>query len=276
LTQVQILEVRGSNPCLTQFRAVLQYHCNKSACVSCPPGYGVLKQCNGSTSTVCEPCVAGVNFSNTNNPYEICLPVGMCSENRVVDIPATPEHDVKCKCKDGFMENFEGFCVPLLFKPQSRTSPAIISQFTMTSTQRKSTPTTKTPETTIASSTNHPMVSPLSSVVEVVVVVTNATLLPGHTKHPFSHNISLKPSTIDHGMMSTVYIAIGGCIFVIVLITTTVICYHYCCCLRYITWRGKRERFIVDRQGECKSPLFMSMASHSGIICRTFNFLFKV
>ena len=270
LVQVQVLVIGGRNPCLSVYRPILIHQCDKSACVSCPPGYGVVQQCRGSTKTVCKACVAGVNFSDTSTPYEICLPVGMCSENYVVDIPATSEHDIQCKCKDGYVENLEGFCeyipVRLPYKTQSSASPTATSlQSIVTSTQLISPFTTRSDKETETRQTTQSSASMVSPMAEVAVVnvtqpprkkhptsrggssvssmiktpLTNATG-PPHTKHPPSHSVSSNPRIIENGMSSTV---IGVCV-VVVLITmavVTVACHYYRCCTCRLKWSGKQQ-----------------------------------
>ena len=297
--QVQVLVTSGRNPCVKMYRSMLTYRCDESACVPCRPGYGVVQQCRGSTKTVCEACVAGVNYSDTSNPYEICLPVGMCSENRVVDVPATSEHDIKCKCKDGYVENLEGSCeyIPVLltYKTQSSASPTTTSlQSIVTSTQlvspfttgsNKETETRQTMQASSASMvspmaeavasvtqpprTKHPTSRGGSSVSSMIKMPVASVTQPPHTKHPTSHGGSLNPHIIENGMSSTVYIVIGVCVVVVVLITTavvTVACYYYrMCCLK---WSGKKqddEEQLVgqqsDRHGEYKVSLLISLYS---------------
>nr|XP_054749934.1 uncharacterized protein LOC129255614 [Lytechinus pictus] len=79
-------------------------------CQSCPFGFGVVVEnrepllCSSSPprNTKCEPCVAGVNYSDTNDQESKCSRCLECRIDKEVEFkPCTTESNTVCICKEG-------------------------------------------------------------------------------------------------------------------------------------------------------------------------------
>lgn len=63
-------------------------------CTSCPPGHGMLNQCDHSSDTVCEVCPEDT-FSETESMLDPCLPCTICDDEPPLE-SCTPMRDTVC------------------------------------------------------------------------------------------------------------------------------------------------------------------------------------
>lgn len=222
------------NPC-NLFQGELEQNCTKKACKECGPGCGAVGECNGSTQAVCEPCVAGLTFSSSTDPCSKCEPVDECILNAVIDIPATPEHNLKCKCKDGY-HDVDDYCDPIP-SPKSNplhnsdmtvlpTSSVKSSLFQVTVTADASSPAT---ESAAASQTRYvAWPSGVGTVSALRATPVPYVMQPPLTGRPtFDSRSSPTHSSLE--MTSKIYVVVGVCT-VVALITAVVVgvaCYCY-------------------------------------------------
>lgn len=86
-------------------------------CSTCPPGTGVVSRCSASANTVCTPCVAGANFSDTDSDVGACRPTRVCTIGSAQRLAPTASSDRECRLCDGVTEfqNQEGqlSCLPV-------------------------------------------------------------------------------------------------------------------------------------------------------------------
>ena len=136
---------------------------------------------------MCEPCVAGVNYSNSSSPFELCQRVTECAGLHIVAKEATRTSDIQCVCPKGYVEDRLGTC----HKPQP-------TQYLTAS------PTTSTTEVPTGSAT-----STMSYSVEIIIGVVVGYLSIGvvlavcgyYNKHRFTRcfeRTPLLPSEGEH------------------------------------------------------------------------------
>eukprot|EP00057_Strongylocentrotus_purpuratus_P002910 XP_003725510.2 PREDICTED: uncharacterized protein LOC100893112 [Strongylocentrotus purpuratus] len=87
---------------------------NEIQCRSCPVGFGVevknleLMLCSNSPprNTKCEPCIAGVNFSDTNDLGKQCSECLVCHSTKQVETKeCTATSDRECTCSEQYYYN---------------------------------------------------------------------------------------------------------------------------------------------------------------------------
>lgn len=69
---------------------------NGVACRMCSPGFGLVSLCTSKAETVCEPCVEGANFSDSEPHFKPCTPCSKCGKGMYTEVSCTTETDTFC------------------------------------------------------------------------------------------------------------------------------------------------------------------------------------
>ncbi|XP_062514165.1 uncharacterized protein LOC134189799 isoform X2 [Corticium candelabrum] len=235
--------VAAGNPCKKFYRTELPHHCTTRACASCPAGSGVVKFCNGSSPTVCKACVAGINFSNRSNPYDVCESVSQCRSNQVVSAPATRFSDVQCVCRHGYEVSTLGNCVfKVLFVTNSYTTTANQWPSSSGSSQLTSTKVLPLETENVHTPSSSSIQLPMNRQSETKMVSSSMVSSTGFIKTTgMSATIIMKSA--DDTLMSTIVLALSLVIVVVITAVVVMVACRYYRCDKYCRrWsRGKRE-----------------------------------
>ncbi|XP_062514744.1 tumor necrosis factor receptor superfamily member 14-like [Corticium candelabrum] len=145
------------------------HDCTNAACVSCPPAFGVKEFCHEDTPTVCEPCVAEVNYSNSSSPLELCKRVAECAADHIVAKKATRTSDTQCVCLKGYVEDRFGICHKL--QPTQYLTASPTTSTTEVPTGTTTTSTTEVPTGTITSTTSFVKYIIIGSAVFIILCI---------------------------------------------------------------------------------------------------------
>jgi hypothetical protein len=204
----------------------------------CPRGYGVLRLCNKTSPTLCEPCVAGVNFSQYDDACNSCEKATTCPEDRVLAKPVSSMHQTKCTCKDGYTEEFDSciqISLPVTTRPvQSSTGHIATDNVTSSQLSGPTGSAAETAKTTLSGT--------LLITSETKTVSTSTTSISGR------YSLRLTDHSQQGGSTSTVYIVIGLCTGLTVAagVVGIITCQRLCSRNR-LTCRD--EETLIDQEG---------------------------
>ena len=75
----------------------------KKCCTKCPPGSGVVTQCDKSSqNTRCKPCVYSQTYSPTLSHTDGCLRCSKCPNNARPIRSCNVTHDTVCQCRENY------------------------------------------------------------------------------------------------------------------------------------------------------------------------------
>ena len=256
MSVLQVTFAAGSHQCC--------HKCTTSACVNCPPGHGVLRACNGTTPTVCEPCVAGVNFSQYDDACHSCEEATTCSEDHVLSKPLSPIHNTQCKCKDGYIENFFDDCIRVNVPTTRPVHGTSLKESSATASSTNVTPSQLSGSTLATSKSvsesNKTTMLGLISGAPFGVTISITKMSPSLEQQTDTRSATFDSDfptrhSRQRGTTSTVYIVVGVCVSIVTLIAAVVgiLTYRLCCRNRKGLWCQDEERLIgqkSDRNGE--------------------------